>query len=236
MSGLKKSIGDLRRKVYRVFKWLKMKFSPSLVDVGLYYGTDKTNEWHTFKGGNYLDVYEKYFASMRKQKFNLLEIGVRDGQSVKMWQEYFPKAMIHGLDIDPKCQEYESKNISITIGSQDDKMLIDSLCENTGKFKIIIDDGSHVNELTLASFFILFEKLESGGIYIVEDLGCSYIDLSLAIKDWPGMQHNKSSVNYNNNRSDMDLFFLEKIKDMDHLRGEIRSIQFWPLMCVIIKA
>jgi hypothetical protein len=41
--------------------------------------------------------------------------------------------------------------------------------------KVIIDDGSHHPEHQLKSFFYLFENvLEFGGVYIIEDIECSY--------------------------------------------------------------
>lgn len=236
MSKCKRSWSHYRNVISLFFKHRILKATGSLSDFGQYFGTDKVNEWHTFKGKNYLDIYEIYFKPLREKQITLLEIGVRDGSSLKMWESYFSSADIYGLDIDPRCQEYSSDRISIFTGSQDDESLINELHAKSGNFDIVIDDGSHVNELTLASFSILFEKLKPGGIYIIEDLGCSYTDLSSVVKDWPGMQHNASSVNYNNDRVDMDRFFLEKIKEMDHLRGDVRSIQFWPLICCIVKA
>ena len=236
MNHLKRRLGNLRRKFYKTSNYITMKFSRSLVEIGSYYGTDKGNKWHTFKGKNYLDVYEIYLRPLRKLDVTLLEIGVRNGQSLNMWKEYFPGAHIYGLDIDPRCQQFASNNISIYTGSQDDRILIEQIFESSGEFDLIVDDGSHVNELTLASFSLLFGKLKSGGIYIIEDLGCSYLDLSSAVKEWPGMEYNDPGINYMNDREIMNEFFLQKIKEMDHLQGAIRSIHFWPLICCILKA
>ena len=47
-------------------------------------------------------------------------------------------------------------------------------------FDIIIDDASHLGELTKISFWHLFEKhLKHGGIYAIEDWPTGYYD------DWP---------------------------------------------------
>ena len=49
----------------------------------------------------YCDIYEKYFNE-RRHKVTKFIIGVKDGASLRMWKEYFPNAMIYGVDIDPR--------------------------------------------------------------------------------------------------------------------------------------
>ena len=46
----------------------------------------------------YLDTYEQLFKPMRETAKNVLEIGVRDGGSMKLWHDYFPNATIYGID------------------------------------------------------------------------------------------------------------------------------------------
>lgn len=78
--------------------------------------TDKAAKDHTFRGYSYLDVYERYFRPLKRRPINLLEIGVKEGRSLRLWKAYFPKAKIYGLDIDPACKQYEEDRISIEIG------------------------------------------------------------------------------------------------------------------------
>ena len=56
--------------------------------------TDKGNEIHSFKGLSYLDIYQKYFESLKDKKINILEIGVLGGGSLRTWKEFFPNAEI----------------------------------------------------------------------------------------------------------------------------------------------
>ena len=218
---------------------LKYRFKPSLQAVGIYHLTDKFDENHSFAGLSYLDIYEKYFEQFRNKPVSLLEIGVRDAASLRTWKSYLKKGNIYGIDIDPRCKALEEKRIQIDIGSQDDGNFLRSCFGPDKKFDIIIDDGSHVNKMTLASFEHLFsQRLNNGGIYIIEDLGCSYDKLQTnhnVMEIWPGMKYNDPLKSFDNDRKDMDAFFLEKIRELDHRTGNVLSIHFWAMTCVITK-
>ena len=134
-------------------------------------GTDKSSEIH-----NYCDKYANYFPFERYSELNFLEIGVLDGQSLKTWREYFYRSKILGIDINPDCKQYEDKEngISVEIGSQDDFVFLNEVMRDYGKFDMILDDGSHLNEHVIFSFEHLFESLKPGGVYVVEDVITSY--------------------------------------------------------------
>jgi hypothetical protein len=178
-----------------------------LHEIGRFCGTDKADEGHTFHL-SFLDVYEKYLEPMRDEPIRILEIGVRKGSSLRMWKSYFRNGSIYGLDINPDCKRYEEDRISIEIGSQDDPEFLSHCFAGIDNFDVIIDDGSHVNRHMLTSFERLFyERLSSGGIYVMEDLWCSY---------QANQKYNENLKGYIIDRQDMDHFFLEKIKALDH--------------------
>jgi cephalosporin hydroxylase len=212
-----------------------------LQQFGKYFGTDKYDLNHSYAGKSYLDVYDKYLSDLRKKDINFLEIGVKDGESHRMWSHYFTKnSKIYGIDIDPRCKASEKQNIKIFIGSQIDKEVIDSVVKDANdKFDVILDDGSHVNELTIKSFELLFSHLKPGGLYIIEDLGCSYMEESLGDEivkgSWPGMQYNKN-VSFVNNRKDMDDFFFKIIKDIDLSNNNLYEwVHFYSKIAIIKK-
>ena len=132
------------------------------------YGTDKST-FHEYYG-----PYDENFSYRREHKINLLEIGVRDCKSLRSWKEYFPKGKIYGMDIDPSCKSFESEGFKIIIGDQGNENDLKKFGDT--KFDIIIDDGSHFTEHMVSTFRYMFEHhLKSGGVYVIEDLGCSYI-------------------------------------------------------------
>jgi hypothetical protein len=142
----------------------------TLDELGLKYGTDKASDHH-----DYLKKYEKYLPFKREDKLRILEIGVHDGPSLRMWKEYFYNSKIIGVDIDPECKKQEEDRIIVEIGNQNDfKFLHYNIGEKYKLFDLIIDDGSHVNEHVIHSFGWLFRFLNKGGVYIIEDACTSY--------------------------------------------------------------
>jgi hypothetical protein len=212
---------------------------PDLPEIGRCHGTDKIDELHSFNGLSYLDIYERYFVALRDMEISVLEIGVHNGASLRTWKSYFRHGKIFGIDIDPRCKDMEEDHIRVEIGSQDDAAFLRNCFGPDAKFDIVIDDGSHVNSFTMASFEYLFNnRLNSRGIYIIEDLACSYHKLQTewnALRNWPGMGYNDPSKPLDNDRKDMDNFFLEKIWKLDRREGNIQFIHFWPMICVIMK-
>lgn len=116
---------------------------------------------------SYIDVYENLFFNLQNKNINVLEIGVLEGHSIKMWKEYFTNASIYGCDIHDKSH----------LNLEDDRTTI--ICNDATKpetFKdidnldIIIDDGSHILIDQINSFKILKSKLTNNSFYIIEDV------------------------------------------------------------------
>ncbi|MDO8619478.1 MAG: class I SAM-dependent methyltransferase [Candidatus Daviesbacteria bacterium] len=132
------------------------------------------------KGGiekweHFFPIYDSYFEEAQNQPLSLLEIGVKDGGSLFTWKEYFPKASITGIDIDPDCKRYEEGNIKVFIGDQADPKFLESVNEQTGPYDIIIDDGGHMMNQQIISFKTLFCLLKDGGYYVIEDWHTSFM-------------------------------------------------------------
>ena len=113
------------------------------------YGTDKrTNDAGQNIYHGYTDTYYELFKDDRYDKLNILEIGVQNGFSHKMWADFFPNSMIYGIDTfedilcKTKIEDIECDRIKILKASQDDEKSINEYFKNT-KFDIIIDDASH---------------------------------------------------------------------------------------------
>lgn len=140
----------------------------TLDELGLKYGTDKSSSGH-----NYLKSYEMFLESMRDKALTILEIGVWEGSSLKMWKEYFRSSVIIGVDIEDKKQ-YEDIRIATDRCDQSNAKDLIRIGEYYGLFDIITDDGSHHADHQILSFETLFPYLKSKGMYVIEDTLCSY--------------------------------------------------------------
>lgn len=143
-----------------------------LNDIGLKYDADKSSRFH-----NYLDFYEKQLPD-REFSGRLLEIGVMDGLSMKVWAEYYPKAEIVGIDIFDKEHLYNGDwGVPDRVKLLQVNGTVEKPVRALGKFDIIIDDGSHFMHDQQRSFELLYySQLNKDGIYIIEDLWTSHID------------------------------------------------------------
>lgn len=141
------------------------------------YGSDKARNDDGRQ--DYCRHYSKYLEIMRDDSVVLLELGiggedtVLGGASLLGWQEYFSKGSIVGVDIYDKS-DLDQDRIQTFICSQDDREELYSIVRAIGTPDIIIDDASHINNLTIESFKILFPLLKTGGLYVIEDVSCAY--------------------------------------------------------------
>lgn len=134
-------------------------------------GTDKLSVH------SYGEVYEQYFAPYRYKKFNLLEIGLFNGHSMRLWESYFMVADIHGIDCsdqphgglaDLRPMIKEGKHNIHILDATNEWELRKAFRGMT--FQFIIDDGNHNIISQLHSYEILSQYLTDTGIYFIEDV------------------------------------------------------------------
>jgi methyltransferase family protein len=129
------------------------------------------------KWEQYIPVYESELRRYleRGEPVSLLEIGVQNGGSLEIWRATLPPhSRVVGIDVDERCRALElSDGIELLIGNAANKAFVDSALGES-RFDIIIDDGSHLSRDVIGCFVILFPRVKPDGIYVVEDLHCSY--------------------------------------------------------------
>lgn len=121
----------------------------------------------------YCDFYHSHLKDLRYKIKEVLEVGVWMGGSAKMWRDYFPNAMITGLDIEDK-KWCETERIKTYICDQSDILQLMNIVQDK-KYDLIIDDGSHRLKHQQITLSFLFFSVVKGGIYILEDLHTSFI-------------------------------------------------------------
>jgi|GEM_PF-786031 len=159
-----------------------------------------SGKFDTDKCQVFLDQYEKHFRHLADQEVRLLKIGVFRGGSMMMWNDYFKKGVIAGLDLNPVALKDKPERVRIYQGYQQDGALLGRIREECAPegFDIIIDDASHLGSLSRETFNHLFDRhLKPGGIYVIEDWGTGYWD------SWPdgkkaiaGVPHNEGMVGF----------------------------------------
>lgn len=141
----------------------------------LFAQTANSHKWH-----HYFSIYEQVFAPLRSKPIRLLEIGVYQGASARVWREYFhPESTIVAIDIDSSCARFDNpkEQVHVRIGGQQDRRFLEKIVAEFGPFDLVIDDGSHVTSHIIASFNVLFDVgLKFGGVYFIEDLHTNYWD------------------------------------------------------------
>lgn len=133
-------------------------------------GTDKSSNYH-----NYTEVYAQYFNTIKNLPLKFLEIGIFRGNSVKLWENYFPNAELHFIDITYDSVQYFSSRSHYHLVDQQSKSALEKFIHETGgEFDIVLDDGGHMMQQQIVSFLTLFPHVKKGGMYIIEDLHTSY--------------------------------------------------------------
>ena len=150
----------------------------NLDELFTYYGTDKAkkvrNQYNKnsdlFIGHGYSKFYENHFEFLKNTNFNLLEIGTWFGASSASFCKYFPNAKIFGIDKNFKFK-YRSNNISFIQCDIRTKKGLKKLRNKIygKKFKIIIDDGSHILTHIITNIIFFINYIERGGFFVIED-------------------------------------------------------------------
>lgn len=148
-------------------------FGASLDLLAALCGTDKYGVHH------YTPVYEEIVRPLRRRPVSLLELGVGGyarglgGESLLLWQAYFRRGRIYGVDIEDKTA-LSGGRVKVFQCSQTDRERLKALAGEIGPFDFVIDDGSHVSAHQIESFRILWPFVKDGGWYVVEDVQTSY--------------------------------------------------------------
>ena len=116
---------------------------------------------------SYERIYEPVFAPIRNEAFTLLEIGVFRGASLAAWADYFPNALLIGVDTFQRVPPHE---VAILSHPRVKWFQMDSTREAPDvRVDFIIDDGNHTPEAQLATLALYRPLLNPGGRYFIED-------------------------------------------------------------------
>jgi GT2 family glycosyltransferase len=131
----------------------------------------------TDKWAIYIEEYDRLFTPYRQQGITLMEIGVQNGGSLEIWGKYFTRAeKLVGCDIDPACARlrFDDPRITVVTADANTDEGEQAILSRSRRFNLIIDDGSHLSKEVVRAFARYFPHLEDGGLFVAEDMHCSY--------------------------------------------------------------
>jgi len=187
------------------------------------------DRWH-----HYFEIYHRYFAPFRGRSPVVVEIGCYHGGSLQMWKRYFgPGARIVGIDIDPRCRQFEEDQVGVIIGDQTDRAFLAEVKRLLPRIDILIDDGGHTMQQQITTFEELYAHVQPNGVYLCEDMHTSL---------WPqyggGYRRQDSFLEYSKNLVDR-LYAWHSIDDdalaVDAITRSTYALHFHDSVLVIEK-
>jgi hypothetical protein len=187
------------------------------------------NKWR-----HYFEIYDRHFSRFRGKPNKIVEFGVSQGGSLKMWQSYFGRQVqLIGVDINPLCKQFEEPGIEILIGDQENRNFLQSIAKKHPDIDILIDDGGHTMKQQIHTFEELFPCVNSNGVYLVEDLHTSYW------ASWGGgLKRQGTFIEYSKGFIDMlNAWHHEGIKEISHnsFARSVHSLHFYDSILVVEK-
>jgi predicted O-methyltransferase YrrM len=119
-------------------------------------------------GHGYLPTYLDLAARIGTRG-RVLEVGMASGDGLRMFQALFPHGVIAGVDHNRNAGR--PQGVIQIITDQAAGELPEEIEINTGEreWDLIVDDASHDNNLTRATWCLLWDLVRPGGWYVIED-------------------------------------------------------------------
>jgi len=148
---------------------------------------DHASDKHSQNG--YGPIYHALFKHLRDEPVQILEIGIgtvipgaycsmyghdlpgyRPGASLRAWRDYFPRGIVHGIDVQPDTMIRDEPRIVTAIVNSTDTEASRTYLGGVAPFDVIIDDGAHIPELQVKTLRNFFPGLARNGLYVIEDV------------------------------------------------------------------
>ena len=151
--------------------------SSPLCQLGAVHNTDKSpyNANLELHKHPYTAIYSLLFAPYQDKEFVFVELGIEDNASMRMWDSYFSKAQLFGLEYyDEKIKKAEKDKLKKVIYEKIDVTSITSIKKGFKKLpkppQIVIDDSTHQFNDQIKIIETVLPFMPSGGILVIEDI------------------------------------------------------------------
>tara|TARA_B100001123_G_scaffold239258_1_gene267795 strand:- start:3139 stop:3990 length:852 start_codon:yes stop_codon:yes gene_type:complete len=192
----------------------------------------KRNSKIKIDGHDYAKYYESYFQKIKKNKLDVLEIGAFYGNAAAALFFYFKNSKIYSADIFPDLFSYKSERIkNFFVDSSSESSIQESIISLKNNFDIIIEDASHSYKDQIISLFMLFPKLNSGGIFVTEELDFPDTRKDMNLKNQKPTLRDillevKSGNEFNNSlvSEEQKKYFLSNFNEIKICKGKFNEI------------
>ena len=192
----------------------------------------KIDKKKKIKAHNYAKYYEKFLEPFKNKKNTILELGSFYGNASAAFYFYFKNSKIFGADLNPDMFRYNSNRVEsffVNSGSEDSIKSNKFLMNNV--FDIIVEDASHMLKDQIISLFLLFPKINSGGIIFIEELDFPETKADMRInQEGPDLKSILIGIQNNEkfNSSYIDeyhkKYFLEHYSNIEIFKGNFNEI------------
>lgn len=151
-----------------------------LCEIGKKYDSDKSSQRSNVTDHRhchpYTLFYDGIFKNRKNEKLDIAELGILDGASLRMWQEYFPISNIYGFEYNTDLinnfkKYYNNERIILSQIDVTNKDSIQTAFKNINvMYDIIIEDTTHQFNDQIKVIENVYPYLKPGGLLIVEDI------------------------------------------------------------------
>ncbi len=156
------------------------------------YDCDKWGAKHSYTDW-YYETFKDRAATVRK----VVEIGVGEGRSLRMWRDFFPNAHIYGMDV-AAARVFQDERITVYKGNQHSVHDLRGLVDKVGSdVDLFIDDASHRPPDQAFTARTIMPLLGKGATYVIEDVAVLLDPATFDGYDWhePQLEHRRRHDN-----------------------------------------
>jgi cephalosporin hydroxylase len=125
---------------------------------------------------SYLPLYQNLLINKKETAKNVLEIGIYNGGSIKLWSDFFTNANVYGLDIMNINDVWEGikNNEKIILYTSSDaynnNFFNNNFLNKNIQFDFMLDDGPHTLQSMIQFIKLYSQIMTDDGILIIEDV------------------------------------------------------------------